>query len=157
MRHSKLTPELLAQLDAAAGTSWNVADACAVVGISERTWHNWRSQGEADATAGTDSLHLQFLQTATRIGASRRQAAISSLRAALDDPDARHADRIAAAKVLLQLDGTVRHAVELSGPGGAPIAAAESPMDLSRLTVDELRDLHRLTLKAEGGTEAGAA
>lgn len=120
-RPSKLTEELLAELDATADTYWSISDACACLGISDFTWRKWRKQGEQDIEAGNeDSLFSRFSLLATRAGGpKRRQLAIGTLQSILEDPNARDSDKISAATTILRLDAARKvEALDADAPFG---------------------------------------
>lgn len=115
-RPSKLTPELLEQLEAIADDCWSIRDACERLDISERTWRHW-------AAGGGGELVSAFLPLAARVraGASEKtdELAWGALRRVLQDDTASHRDLIAAAGTVLRLRTAQR--VELTGHAGGPV------------------------------------
>lgn len=147
-RPSKLTEELLAQLAEAAGSDATIKETCAMVGISQAAWYLWESRG------GDDPLINRFVELAAQVraGAGKRidDRAWGVLGEVMADETARPSDRIAAASNALRL--RTAHRVELSGPGGGPIQAGPT-LDLSRLDLEERRQLLELAQKAGSGDE----
>jgi len=144
-RPSKLTDDLLDQLDVIADDAWSIREACAALSIGEATWRRW----EVD-TAPT-SLGSRFQQLAARVrhasGTKADELAWGVLREVMEDVSARPADRIAAATAALRLRTAQR--VELTGRNGIPMQPPTPSIDLSKLGRDELRTLLEITAKAE--------
>lgn len=117
---TKLTEDLIRQLDAIVDYQWSVADACIKVGIHPATGHRYKVQGEQDIESGaTDTPHARFCEVIARVGQKRREEAGGVLRAVMSDDAAKGSDRVNAAGTILRLDSASR--VELSGPDGTPI------------------------------------
>lgn len=143
-RPTKLTRELLDTLELIADDQWSIRDACMAIGIGETTWRRW----EADPTPDPDPLLVEFRALAARVrvgsGDKIEGAAWGVLREVLEDDKAPRAERITAATNALRL--RTAHRVEVSGPDGGPIPTGKP--DLSKLSEEELLELHRLTAKA---------
>jgi hypothetical protein len=136
-RSTKLTEELIAELERTAAAHWSINDACAHLGITDKTWRNWKAVGEKEHEAGErDSIHVRFLLLATRVGAPRRRTICAGvLQTIALDKEAKASDRVAAALGLLRLDAASK--VEVSGPdGGALQIAARSWADDIRALIE---------------------
>lgn len=145
-RRTALTRKLLDEMALLVETAWSIDDVCAQLGIHPSTWHRWRT----DAEKGATGLKQEFCELAARVGTYRRSLAMGTLQRILtgEDRGARASDRLNAALGILRLDHTARHALEVSGPDGGAIPLGR-PLDLSKLSRQELIELRKLMSKAE--------
>jgi hypothetical protein len=81
-RKSALTPELQTQLINLLANGVTIADTCAYVGISERTYYNWMEKGE---TARKDNEYVQFFHAATRARVTARVGAVAIIRKSIQE------------------------------------------------------------------------
>lgn len=82
-RKSGLTPDIHKQLINVLQGGATIADACAFVGITDRTYHNWIKRGEA----GRSEEYVQFFRDATRARVSARIGAVAIIRQAITNGD----------------------------------------------------------------------
>ena len=154
-RPLKLTNRLLTELNEIADDAWSINDACAYLGIHNTTWQAWRTQGNTDRETGNHAtVYARFSILAARVGApKRRRVAWSKLRQVLEgDIKAEPHTVVSAALGLLRLDVALRS--EVTGLDGAPLNP-DRGLDLSRLSDEQLVQLHALTALAERDADAG--
>ena len=84
-RKSDLTPQLQTDLINLLSNGVTIADACAYVGITDRTYHNWMAKGEK-AKKGDDK-YVQFFQAATHARVQARVAAVAIIRKSIMSGD----------------------------------------------------------------------
>lgn len=144
-RPTKLSVNVLDQLEDIAGSVLTIKEACTKIGIDPATWYRW----EANPNDTDELVRFRGLAARVRTGAGARtdELAWGVLRTEMENPEARPSDRIAAAQAALRL--RTAHRVELTGADGGPIRSAGP--DLSKLSPVELRELKRITEKAIGG------
>ena len=117
----------------------SIADSCALVGISEQTYHNWIKRGEAGEEPFFGFLELTRAARAD----ARRKLVKTVVDAAENDP--KHAQWLLERMDRANWGRTVDVRAEHSGPGGGPIE-----IDVTKLTDAELRAI--VEGKSGGGT-----
>lgn len=142
-RPLKLTDEVRHKLVTALKLGSYVQQAVVYAGIGVSTFYEWMQQASDDEQAGLTTPFTELAAAIKKAEADAEvrllgivnQAAPANWAAAMTVLERRHPDRWAR-----------RERLEHSGPNGAPIEVAQ--YDLTKLSVDELRQLFTLTRKA---------
>lgn len=155
-----LTAGDLAKLEADATKLDDVADLLRYLDISRSTYNRWMKAG-ADLPPDSDDFRRGFwriVQTA-RLASKRTLLGVVTDIAVNGETEA---NRLSAAKYLLDRVHRLAANVALSNPDGSPIGAprdAAATMDLSKLTDDQLRAYHEILAAARcvdsDGDDAG--
>lgn len=146
-RPSKLTPELVEKLAEIADGVPTIKEACDHLDITYNAWSRWETQD----VVGDVSEHLlaKFRELANTVrakaGDNIKQKAWGVLGEVMESGS--EAARVTAASNILRLQ--TAHEVRLTGAGGGPIQIGPK-LDLSKLSVNELRAMRELVEKAGG-------
>lgn len=80
-RKTSLNPDIHRQLKEVVSVGVPIIDACAYVGITERTFYNWMRRGEQSK----DGVFFQFFQDITRARVTARVGAVTTIRKSIAD------------------------------------------------------------------------
>ena len=120
-RPTSYTDEIALRLAEVLEQGASIADACALAGIAESTYHEWVRRGETG-----EAPFSEFPELTRAARARGRLKHVRAIAAAADRPDGK-GDWRASAFFLERSDPANwgrrdHHTTELSGPGGGPVA-----------------------------------
>lgn len=128
-RPTELTDELALEIAKHLIRGSSIADACALAGIAESTYHAWVKRGEAG-----ESPFAEFSELTRAARAEARTRLVRVVRRAATEGDWKAAAWFLERSDRSNWGRTVDAKVEHSGPNGGPIE-----IDVTKLTDDELR------------------
>lgn len=141
-RPTKLTDKVKDRIIQSIRAGNHVEPACRSAGIAPSTYYSWLARGEREPEgiygAFTEELRLAEAKAEVHAVALLRRAMPDDWRAALAYLERRHPER-----------WRRRQTTELTGKGGGPIQTDQRPpLDLTKLTDDELQILEELHERA---------
>lgn len=138
-RPTKLTPQTTERIVQAIKAGNYAEPACRSAGISPSSYYRWLERGEHEP----DGIYHDFAAAIRQAEADAEVHAVALLRRAMPNDW-----RAALAYLERRYPNRWRRhtTTELSGPGGGPIQT--ETVDLSRLSTDELEQLHALYARA---------
>ena len=149
MKRSKYTDEQILAIVKEGEAGRKVADPCRTHRITEQTYYNWLNRGQADLASEDEadhgSIYAEFFESVKQ---AESEAEVKQLRAMqTDDKWQRRAWWL---ERRYPKRWGQKSAVELSGPGGGPLAVASSADAMAELEafLDERKDSIEAAAKA---------